>query len=129
MTVTSIVLESNLNLGVPGVGRLFNCLSAVARSLPCRQPTSSLSSLGMNQLVGNTGALGKKKELTSEPDVSAQPQLNGGTVPSAEATSKAEPSFQSRYSSNPSTAPAPVGQMLVPESDKTVQTLSVTFSA
>lgn len=54
-----------------GAGRPFCCLSAVARSLPCRQPTSSLSSLGMNQQVGSTDALGKKKiQLTSEADVS-----------------------------------------------------------
>lgn len=78
-----------------GVQRLLSCLSAVARILRCRQPTSSLSSLGMNQLVGTTGALAKKtKQLTSEADASTETsQLNRGTVLSVEATSIAEPSF------------------------------------
>ena len=34
-------------------------------------------------------------------------------------TSKAEPSFESKYSSNPSTAPAQTSKMGVPESGKT----------
>lgn len=55
--------------------------------------------------MGTTGALGKRKiELTKEADVSIQSQMNGGTVLSAGATSKAEPSFESKDSSNSSPA-------------------------
>lgn len=76
------------------VGRLSRHLSAGAGSLPCKQPTSPLSSLGMNRLMGTAGALGKRKiQLTSQASVSAQPQLNGVTVLSAGASSEAEPSF------------------------------------
>lgn len=87
------------------VGSPLCCLSLVARSLPCRQPTSAFSCLGMSQLMGTTGALGKRKiQLTREANVSVQPQMNGGTVLSAGATSKAEPSYESKHSSNPSPA-------------------------
>lgn len=73
---------------------------------------------------GNRGALGKRKtRLTSEAASFTQPQLNGGTVLSAGATSKASPS----YHFNPGIArllycPAQTGKMVFPGSGQTVQT-------
>lgn len=69
--------------------------------------------------MGTTGALGKRKiQLTKEADVSIQPQLNGGPVLSAGATSAAEPTFESKHSPNPSAVPPQAGRMAVHESGK-----------
>lgn len=74
---------------------------------------------GDESAVGTTGALGKRNiQLTKKADVSVHPQLNAGAVLSARATSKAEPSFESKYSSTPSTVPSQTGKIVVPESSK-----------
>lgn len=73
----------------------------------------------MSQLMGTTGALGKRKiPLTQEADVSVQPQLNGGPVLCAGATSAAEPTFESKHSPDPSAVPSQAGRMVVPEGGK-----------
>lgn len=96
------------------------CLSVISGKKSARQAAHFFPLLpGDESAVGTTGALGKRNiQLTKKADVSVHPQLNGGTVLSARATSKAEPSFESEYSSTPSTAPSQTGKIVVPESGK-----------
>lgn len=99
-----------------GVGRPLCCLSVINGKKSARQAAHFFPLLpGDESAVGTTGALGNRNiQLTKKAD--GHPQLNGGTVLSARAASKAEPSFESEYSSTPSTAPSHAGKTVVPES-------------